>query len=148
MVGKSEIKQQIIHAAENLLDGAEMTDAAREFGLHGKEERELAQRYADWLETKRELDSGEVDRVRVENAAAKYSGLYDEFYAAINDFLVAHGYEPIGFIKGYAPHFQPEAESGKLESALKAIGVDLGAEVGKLPASIAGLTKEFKPNKR
>lgn len=148
MVGKSEIKQQIIHAAENLLDGAEMTDAAREFGLHGKEERELAQRYADWLETKRELDSGEVDRVRVENAAAKYSGLYNEFYAAINDFLVAHGYEPIGFIKGYAPHFQPEAESGKLESALKAIGVDLGAEVGKLPTSIAGLTKEFKPNKR
>lgn len=148
MVGKSEIKQQIIHAAENLLDGAEMKDAAQEFGLHGKEERELAQRYADWLETKRELDSGEVDRVRVENAAAKYSGLYNEFYAAINDFLVAHGYEPIGFIKGYAPHFQPEAESGKLERVLKAIGVDLGAEVGKLPASIAGLTKEFKPNKR
>ena len=148
MVGKSEIKQQIIHAAENLLDGAEMKDAAQEFGLHGKEERELAQRYADWLETKKELDSGEVDRVRVENAAAKYSGLYNEFYAAINDFLVAHGYEPIGFIKGYAPHFQPEAESGKLERALKAIGVDLGAEVGKLPASIAGLTKEFKPNKR
>lgn len=148
MVGKSEIKQQIIHAAENLLDGAEMTDAAREFGLHGKEERELAQRYADWLETKRELDSGSVDKARVENAAKKYSGLYDEFYAAINDFLVAHGYEPIGFIKGYAPHFQPEAESGKLESALKAIGVNLGAEVGKLPASIAGLTKEFKPNKR
>lgn len=148
MVGKSEIKQQIIHAAENLLDGAEMKDAAQEFGLHGKEERELAQRYADWLETKRELDSDKVDRVRVENAAAKYSGLYNEFYAAINDFLVAHGYEPIGFIKGYAPHFQPEAESGKLERALKAIGVDLGAEVGKLPASIAGLTKEFKPNKR
>lgn len=148
MVGKSEIKQQIIHAAENLLDGAEIKDTAQEFGLHGKEERELAQRYADWLETKRELDSGEVDRVRVENAAAKYSGLYNEFYAAINDFLVAHGYEPIGFIKGYAPHFQPEAESGKLERALKAIGVDLGAEVGKLPASIAGLTKEFKPNKR
>lgn len=148
MVSKSEIKQQIIHAAENLLDGAEMKDTAQEFGLHGKEERELAQRYADWLETKRELESGEVDRVRVENAAAKYSGLYNEFYAAINDFLVAHGYEPIGFIKGYAPHFQPEAESGKLERALKAIGVDLGAEVGKLPASIAGLTKEFKPNKR
>lgn len=148
MVGKSEIKQQIIHAAENLLDGAEMKDTAQEFGLHGKEERELAQRYADWLETKRELDSGSVDKARVENAAKKYSGLYDEFYAAINDFLVAHGYEPIGFIKGYAPHFQPEAESGKLERALKAIGVDLGAEVGKLPASIAGLTKEFKPNKR
>lgn len=148
MVGKSEIKQQIIHAAENLLDGAEMKDTAQEFGLHGKEERELAQRYADWLETKKELDSGEVDRVKVENAAAKYSGLYNEFYAAINDFLAAHGYEPIGFIKGYAPHFQPEAESGKLERALKAIGVDLGAEVGKLPASIAGLTKEFKPNKR
>lgn len=148
MVGKSEIKQQIIHAAENLLDGAEMKDTAQEFGLHGKEERELAQRYADWLETKRELNSGEVDRVRVENAAAKYSGLYNEFYAAINDFLVAHGYEPIGFIKGYAPHFQAKETNDKLENALKAIGVDLGSGVGKLPTSIAGLTKSFKPNKR
>ena len=148
MVGKSEIKQQIIHAAENLLDGAEMKDAAQEFGLHGKEERELAQRYADWLETKKELDGGEVDRVKVENAAAKYRELYNKFYDAINDFHVAHGYEPIGFIKGYVPHFQPEEVRSKLERTLKAIGVDLGAEVGKLPASIAGLTKEFKPNKR
>ena len=147
LVGKNVLKNEIIHAAENLKGGAEMKDVAREFSLSEKE-RDLAERYAGWLRTQEELADGSVDRAKIENAAEAYTALYDQFYSAINDFLVAHGYEPIGFIKGYAPHFQPEAESGKLERALKAIGVDLGAEVGKLPASIAGLTKEFRPNKR
>ena len=147
LVGKNVLKNEIIHAAENLKGGAEMKDVAREFSLSEKE-RDLAERYAGWLRTQEELADGSVDRAKIENAAEAYTALYDQFYSVINDFLVAHGYEPIGFIKGYAPHFQPEAESGKLERALKAIGVDLGAEVGKLPASIAGLTKEFKPNKR
>ena len=31
-----------------------------------------------------------------------YSRQYDLFYDAINDFLTAHGYSTIGFIKGYA----------------------------------------------
>ncbi len=147
LVGKNVLKNEIIHAAENLKGGAEMKDAAREFSLSEKE-RDLAERYAGWLRTQEELTDGSVDQTKIENAAEAYTALYDQFYSAINDFLAAHGYEPIGFIKGYAPHFQPETESGKLERALKAIGVDLGAEVGKLPASIAGLTKEFKPNKR
>lgn len=104
---------------------------------------EFARRYADWLQTQEDLAGTDVDQTKVEHAVEAYRTLYDKFYKAINHFLVAHGYEPIGFIKGYAPHFQPEAESGKLEKALKSIGVDLGAEAGSLPASIAGLTKAF-----
>lgn len=148
LVEKSGVAESIRAAAENLKNGAEMKDAAREFNLD-EGSRNLTRQYADWLQTQEDYAAAEnVDRTKVENAIEKYTELYDKLYAAINDFLVAHGYEPIGFIKGYAPHFQPEAENGKLESALKAIGVDLGSGVGKLPTSIAGLTKSFKPNKR
>lgn len=148
LVAASDMKEQLIHAAENLKAGGEMADVSQEFGLHDKEARDLARRYADWLQTQEDLAGTDVDQTKVEHAVEAYRTLYDKFYKAINHFLVAHGYEPIGFIKGYAPHFQPEAESGKLEKALKSIGVDLGAEAGSLPASIAGLTKAFKPNKR
>lgn len=148
LVAASDMKEQLIHAAENLKAGGEMADVSQEFGLHDKEARDLARRYADWLQTQEDLAGTDVDQTKVEHAVEAYQTLYDKFYKAINHFLVAHGYEPIGFIKGYAPHFQPEAESGKLEKALKSIGVDLGAEAGSLPASIAGLTKAFKPNKR
>ena len=148
LVAASDMKEQLIHAAENLKAGGEMADVSQEFGLHDKEARDLARRYADWLQTREDLAGTDVDQTKVEHAVEAYRTLYDKFYKAINHFLVAHGYEPIGFIKGYAPHFQPEAESGKLEKALKSIGVDLGAEAGSLPASIAGLTKAFKPNKR
>lgn len=148
LVAASDMKEQLIHAAENLKAGGEMADVSQEFGLHDKEARDLARRYADWLQTQEDLAGTNVDQTKVEHAVEAYRTLYDKFYKAINHFLVAHGYEPIGFIKGYAPHFQPEAESGKLEKALKSIGVDLGAEAGSLPASIAGLTKAFKPNKR
>ena len=148
LVEKSGAAESIRAAAENLKNGAEMKDAAREFSLD-KGSRDLARQYADWLQTQDDYAAAKnVDRMKVENAIEKYTELYDKLYAAINDFLVAHGYEPIGFIKGYAPHFQAKETNDKLESALKAIGVDLGSGVGKLPTSIAGLTKSFKPNKR
>lgn len=148
LVEKSGAAESIRAAAENLKNGAEMKDAAREFSLD-EGSRDLARQYADWLQTQDDYAAAKnVDRTKVENAIEKYTELYDKLYAAINDFLVAHGYEPIGFIKGYAPHFQAKETNDKLENALKAIGVDLGSGVGKLPTSIAGLTKSFKPNKR
>ena len=148
LVEKSGAAESIRAAAENLKNGAEMKDTAREFSLD-EGSRDLARQYADWLQTQDDYAAAKnVDRMKVENAIEKYTELYDKLYAAINDFLVAHGYEPIGFIKGYAPHFQVKETNDKLESALKAIGVDLGSGVGKLPTSIAGLTKSFKPNKR
>lgn len=148
LVEKTGAAESIRAAAENLKNGAEMKDAAREFSLD-EGSRDLARQYADWLQTQDDYAAAKnVDRTKVENAIEKYTELYDKLYAAINDFLVAHGYEPIGFIKGYAPHFQAKETNDKLENALKAIGVDLGSGVGKLPTSIAGLTKSFKPNKR
>ena len=60
--------------------------------------------YSRWLETQERLDG--ADTTIIDNAVKKYQELFNTFYDATNDFLVAHGYEPIGFIRGYAPHLQ------------------------------------------
>ncbi len=140
--GKQTAKE-IRAAAENIRKGEDPGDAAREFSL-GDRERDMAERYAQWQNTLEELKS--ADSTIVEAAAEKYSEQFDDFYAAINDFLAAHGYEPIGYLKGYAPHMQPEENQSALMKAFKALGIN--TEVTELPTNIAGLTADFKPNKR
>ena len=136
----------IRNAAENIRNGQDAGDAAQEFGLKDKE-RELAKNYATWMDTQDKLK--DADSTIIEAAAEKYSKIFDEMYDAINDFLVAHGYEPIGYIKGYAPHMQPEETQNLLEKAFDKMGIDMGNDKAQgLPASIAGETAYFKPNKR
>lgn len=145
-VASAEMKNAIQSAAENIKNGRDAGDEAKEWGL-SRSERELAQKYARWLETLEALqDEKNVDAVRVDNAVKAYQQKFNEFYDAINDFLVAHGYQPIGFIKGYAPHLQTEDSSGKFNSVLKALGMN--PEVSALPTSISGLTGDYKPGKK
>ena len=92
----------IQNAAENIKNGADPTDAATEFSL-GREQRRLAEKYSRWLETQEILESGRVDNVKVENAVKKYTDLFNQFYEAINDFLVAHGYETHRLYQGVCP---------------------------------------------
>lgn len=145
IVAGMEMSSAIQNAAENIKNGADPTDAATEFSLD-REQRRLAEKYSRWLETQEILESGRVDNVKVENAVKKYTDLFNQFYEAINDFLVAHGYEPIGFIKGYAPHIQPENNQNLLNKSLQAMGIN--TDVTRLPSSIAGLTADYRPNKR
>jgi len=140
--GKQQAKN-IRNAAENIRKGGSAADAAREFSL-GDRERDLAEKYASWQNTLEELK--QADSTIVENAAKEYAKIFDEFYEAINDFLAAHGYEPIGYIKGYAPHMQPEENQNLLEKAFGAMGIN--TQVTELPANIAGQTANYKPNKR
>ena len=145
-VAALEMKGAIQRAAENIKNGKDAADEAREWGLSG-DEKQMARKYARWLETLEALQNNEgVDAVRVDNAVKVYQKKFNEFYDAINDFLVAHGYQPIGFIKGYAPHLQSEENTGKLSSALKLLGIN--TDVSTLPTSIAGLTGDYKPNKK
>ena len=145
MIAGMEMAEAIRSAGHNIHNGEDAADASREFSLNS-EERKLAVQYSRWLQTKEMLESEKVDSVKVANAVQKYVELFDQFYDAINDFLVAHGYEPIGFIKGYTPHLQPESNQNMLNKALKYMGIS--PDVSALPSSIAGLTKHFKPNKR
>ncbi len=144
-VAGMEMRHAIKNAAHNIRNGTDAGDAAREFSLDS-EGRKLAIQYSKWMQTQEALEGDNVDATRIDNAVKKYGELFDQFHDAINDSLVAHGYEPIGYIKGYAPHMQPEENQSALRKALEKLG--LSPDVTTLPTSIAGLTKNFKPNKR
>ena len=107
-------------------------DEAREFNL-GTDERRLAIQYSRWLETQERLQG--ADTTIIGNAVEKYRELFNQLYDAANDFLVAHGYEPIGFIRGYAPHLQSQETQERFNNALERMGIN--REIGKLPTSIA-----------
>lgn len=85
----------------------------------------------------------DVDKLRA--AAKTLSQMYGDFYDAINDFLVAHGYKEIGWQKNYAPHMQEE-QVGQLQRYLQRLGFQ--TEVTELPTDIAGRTEDFKPGKQ
>ena len=144
-VASMEVSGAIKNAAENIGKGEDPVDAGREFSL-SSEERDLAQRLARWTRNQEMLESGELDSKKINNAVEKFSEQYDLFYNAVNDFLTAHGYATIGFIKGYAPHMQGADTQNKLLSALRAMGVNTDAS--SLPTSISGLTADYKPGKR
>lgn len=111
-----------------------------------QEQMELVKRYKAWLDTQARLQDADVDAKKIEEAAAGYKKAYNEFYDLINEFLVSHGYDPIGYVKGYAPHMQPEKAQEGTAKFLKLIGID--AQVSELPTAIAGRTDSFRPGKQ
>lgn len=135
-------QEKVKKAAEDLNNGKDSETVARDRELNSYL-LGVAQAYADYMDTV-ELTK-DMDMVIMKNAIETYRKIYNEFYDAINDFLVSHGYNEIGFIKNYAPHFQKQQTQVGLLNALKNMGVE---RVSELPASIAGRTADFKPNMR
>jgi len=101
---------------------------------------------ARWEKAAEKLRSGEADLTIVNHAVEAYQSLYAKYYDAINDFLAAHGYEPVGWRANYAPHMQPQETKSALQTALNGLGIN--TEVTNLPTDIAGLTAAYRPNKR
>lgn len=143
-----KLDRQYAPAAENVRNGQAVEDAAREFGIdRSTQEYEDLLNYQAYISAMEDLKtSREADATAVQAAVQAYSGIYRELYEGINTFLVAHGYQPIGFIEGYAPHLQPEAEKTAFTKALKLLGLDDVAM--ELPTSISGKTAELKPYKQ
>lgn len=148
----SEKKSEILKAAEKLrrLQGEgkvnEKTrwDLAVEFDLD-RAQSEWMMKYAQWI-TMKEGKPESVDETKCMEAAKKYRELFDNYFDAINDFLVSHGGKPIGKIEGYAPHISLNEKVNLLNQTLEKLGFNDNAT--KLPAEIAGLTEEFRPDKR
>lgn len=116
-----------------------------EFGLQNDDDAfQLALRYKAWLNTQARLEG--QDAQKINKAADAYAAAYNDFYEAINDFLVNHGYQPIGFIPGYTPHMQTDEAKIGLSGVLQRLGLD--PEVGILPTEIAGRTDTFRPGKQ
>lgn len=133
---------------KRVADAATSTDmkkTAAEMNIP-QEQMELVERYKAWLDTQARLQDADVDAKKIEEAAAGYKKAYNEFYDLINEFLVSHGYDPIGYVKGYAPHMQPEKVQEGTAKFLKLIGID--AQVSELPTAIAGRTDSFRPGKQ
>lgn len=133
---------------KRVADAATSTDVkktAAEMNIP-REQMELVERYKAWLDTQARLQDADVDAKKIEEAAAGYKKAYNEFYDLINEFLVSHGYDPIGYVKGYAPHMQPEKAQEGTAKFLKLIGID--AQVSELPTAIAGRTDSFRPGKQ
>lgn len=140
--------EQYRGAVDDVRSGGAAADAAKEFGIDPSyQEYQDLQNYQTYLRALEELrDSKSADSAVVNEAVRSYSTLYRELYDGINSFLVAHGYQPIGFIEGYAPHMQPEAEKTAFSKALKMLGLDDTAM--SLPTSISGKTADLKPYKQ
>lgn len=133
---------------KRVADAATSTDVkktAAEMNIP-QEQMELVERYKAWLDTQARLQGADVDAKKIEEAAAGYKKAYNEFYDLINEFLVSHGYDPIGYVKGYAPHMQPEKAQEGTAKFLKLIGID--TQVSELPTAIAGRTDSFRPGKQ
>ena len=138
-------RDRVESAAKNVNNGMEFQEAVDEFNLRDERLQGLVQAYADYMEMVTITE--DMDQTILGNAVQTYQQIYNEMYDAINDFLVSHGYNEIGFIKGYAPHFQKREVQQGLFGALKALGVEKEG-VTELPAEIAGRTADFKPNMR
>ena len=133
---------------KRVADAATSTDmkkTAAEMNIP-REQMELVERYKAWLDTQARLQDADVDAKKIEEAAAGYKKAYNEFYDLINEFLASHGYDPIGYVKGYAPHMQPEKVQEGTAKFLKLIGID--TQVSELPTAIAGRTDSFRPGKQ
>lgn len=79
---------------------------------------------------------------RIAYAAQVIGGHYARMYDMVNDALVRNGYDQLGRIKNYFPHFDGE-EGGALKKAMRRLGIT--SQNFELPADIYGLTETFSP---
>ena len=83
-------------------------------------------------------------RPKVQKAVELFSSIYEQYHVLANNFLVSRGYAPIGYQKGYFPHFTEE--EGGIVQALKTLGMD--ERVTPLDTSAQGQTEFRKPGKK
>lgn len=142
-------KNDILEAAKKVAAGKATEETAQDYGFT-KEQTDLMEKYALWLNGVKNAEG--IDKVKAENAAKVYRKLFDEYFEAVNDFLVSHGMQPIGRIEGYTPHIPLEEKFTLVGKALDKLGIsewlDRDEKTGTIPAEIAGRTEFFRPQKR
>ena len=104
---------------------------------------DYAQDNPEILQLAKHLDR--LDGKKVNKAVKALRELYEDYFAIVNDFRLAHGFPEIGYIPGYFPHFRGTMDGDQMNQALKAFGIE---PMSNLPTGIAGLTANFKPKSR
>lgn len=139
---RSERGDILKDAAKKVAKGESISNETIEFALNS-EEAKIVEKYAQWINGK---DTEGIDKKKCENAMQEYRKKFDLYFEAINDFLVAHGMQPIGRIQGYTPHMPLAEKFNLMSKALEVLG--LNETVTTLPAEISGRTEGFRPQRR
>ena len=116
---------------------------------HPRVERRGGMTFDEWNAAIQEFEkqNPNLDLGKVRAAVKIFHEVYDKLFQDMNRVRIENGYEPVNYLQGYFPHFQENEEGGSiLQKFARAAGIE--GDVSPLPATINGLTANFKPGIR
>ena len=116
---------------------------------HPRVERRGGMTFDEWNAAIQEFEkqNPKLDLGKVRAAVKVFHEVYDKLFQDMNQVRIENGYEPVNYLQGYFPHFQENEEGGSiLQKFARAAGIE--GDVSPLPATINGLTANFKPGIR
>lgn len=116
---------------------------------HPRVERRGGMAFDEWNAAIQEFEkqNPNLDLGKVRAAVKVFHEVYDRLFQDMNRVRIENGYEPVNYLQGYFPHFQENEEGGSiLQKFARAAGIE--GDVSPLPATINGLTANFKPGIR
>lgn len=116
---------------------------------HPRVERRGGMTFDEWNAAIQEFEkqNPKLDLSKVRAAVKVFHEVYDKLFQDMNRVRIENGYEPVNYLQGYFPHFQENEEGGSiLQKFARAAGIE--GDVSPLPATINGLTANFKPGIR
>lgn len=116
---------------------------------HPRVERRGGMTFNEWNAAIQEFEkqNPNLDLGKVRAAVKVFHEVYDKLFQDMNRVRIENGYEPVNYLQGYFPHFQENEEGGSiLQKFARAAGIE--GDVSPLPATINGLTANFKPGIR
>ena len=116
---------------------------------HPRVERRGGMTFDEWNAAIQEFEkqNPNLDLGKVRAAVKVFHEVYDKMFQDMNRVRIENGYEPVNYLQGYFPHFQENEEGGSiLQKFARAAGIE--GDVSPLPATINGLTANFKPGIR
>lgn len=116
---------------------------------HPRVERRGGMTFDEWNAAIQEFEkqNPNLDLGKVRAAVKVFHEVYDKLFQDMNQVRIENGYEPVNYLQGYFPHFQENEEGGNiLQKFARAAGIE--GDVSPLPATINGLTANFKPGIR
>lgn len=116
---------------------------------HPRAEQRGGMTFDEWNAAIQEFEkqNPNLDLGKVRGAVKVFHEVYDKLFQDMNQVRIENGYEPVNYLQGYFPHFQENEEGGSiLQKFARAAGIE--GDVSPLPATINGLTANFKPGIR
>lgn len=117
---------------------------------HPRVERRGGMTFDEWNAAIQEFEkqNPKLDLGKVRAAVKVFHEVYDNLFQDMNRVRIENGYEPVNYLQGYFPHFQENEEGGSILQKFARAAAGIEGDVSPLPATINGLTANFKPGIR